>query len=140
MPAQAARPAADEVRALGSAVRREILRLAAQAAPTNNELAEALGLDPATALYHVRRLVDAGLLEALPVRRGARGSREKPYRATGVPWWFDEAASDERRVLHLSDEQLDGLAARLRAVIDEYAASDDERTGRPRREVRVAIR
>lgn len=83
-PAQAA--------ALGSAVRLRILRLCYQRPLTNKEIAGALGRDPATTLHHVRRLVDADLLAALQPRRGRRGAREIPYRATGLSWWLDPAA------------------------------------------------
>ncbi|TCP55179.1 hypothetical protein EV191_102391 [Tamaricihabitans halophyticus] len=41
-----------------------------------------LGKDPATTLHHIRKLVAAGFLTAQRARRGARGAREIPYRAT----------------------------------------------------------
>src|SRR4051812_16517157 len=56
---------------------------------TNKELAERLGRNPASVLHHVRTLVDTGFLAAQPVRRGTRGSREVPYRATGKSWLMD---------------------------------------------------
>src|SRR3954452_12191504 len=84
------RPATDaEARALASAVRLRILRLCYSEALTNKELAARLGRNPATVLHHVRTLVDTGFLEALPARRGTRGSREVPYRATGKSWLMD---------------------------------------------------
>ncbi|MQA14353.1 MAG: ArsR family transcriptional regulator [Pseudonocardiaceae bacterium] len=55
-----------------------------------------LGRDPATTLHHVRRLTGMELLEALPARRGNRGAREIPYRATALSWrldWRDEDGS-----------------------------------------------
>ncbi len=75
-----------DARALASAVRLRILRLCLDEAWTNREIAERLGRNPATVLHHVRTLVDRGFLSAEPVRRGARGSREVPYRATGKSW------------------------------------------------------
>ena len=75
-----------EARALASTLRMRILRVCLNEPRTNKEIAERLGRDPATILHHVRRLVDTGFLEALPPRRGARGSREIPYVATGKSW------------------------------------------------------
>jgi Trp operon repressor len=81
------RPATeDEARAMASAIRLRILRLCLDGALTNKEIAARLGKDPASILYHVRRLVDTGFLVPEPVRRGNRGSRERPYRATGKSW------------------------------------------------------
>ena len=56
---------------------------------TNKEIAEALGLNPASVLHHVRTLVDTGFLIEQPVRRGPRGSRERPYLASGKTWYLD---------------------------------------------------
>jgi predicted ArsR family transcriptional regulator len=75
-----------DARALASTVRLRILRLCLDEPRTNREIAERLGRNPATVLHHVRTLVDRGFLVAEPVRRGARGSREVPYRATGRSW------------------------------------------------------
>ena len=75
-----------DARALASTLRLRILRLCLDEALTNRELADRLDRNPATTLHHVRTLVDRGYLAAEPVRRGARGSREVPYRATGRSW------------------------------------------------------
>ncbi|MCZ2821150.1 winged helix-turn-helix domain-containing protein [Modestobacter sp. VKM Ac-2977] len=88
------RPATDaEARALASAVRLRILRLCLDEALTNKELAARLGRNPATVLHHVRTLVDTGFLVAESARRGARGAREVPYRATGKSWLMDGAGA-----------------------------------------------
>jgi len=93
------RPASrTEAAALASAVRLRIIRLTAKRALTNKEIAGRLGKDPATTLYHVRKLVAAGFLVAQPERSGARGSKEIPYLGTGLSWrlgpgkagWEDE--------------------------------------------------
>jgi predicted ArsR family transcriptional regulator len=86
-----------EARALASALRLRILRLCVSEALTNKEIAERLGRSPGTVLHHVRTLVDTGFLTADPVRRGTRGSREVPYRATGKSWLMDV---DDRRQAH----------------------------------------
>src|SRR4051795_783858 len=86
------RPATDaEARALASAVRLRILRLCLGEALTNKEIAARLGRNPATVLHHVRTLLDTGFLVAEPERRGTRGAREVPYRATGKSWLMDGA-------------------------------------------------
>jgi DNA-binding transcriptional ArsR family regulator len=73
-------------RALSSALRIRILRFCLHEERTNREIAAEFGLNPGTALHHVRTLVDAGLLAPGESRRGARGAREVPYRATGLSW------------------------------------------------------
>lgn len=84
------RPATDaEARALASAVRLRILRLCLDRPQTNREIAGRLERNPATVLHHVRTLVDTGFLVAEEPRRGARGAREVPYRATGRSWQLD---------------------------------------------------
>ena len=75
-----------EARALASSLRLRILRLTLDEALTNKEIAEALDRNPASVLHHVRTLVDTGFLRPEPVRRGQRGAREIPYRATGKTW------------------------------------------------------
>jgi DNA-binding transcriptional ArsR family regulator len=73
-------------RALSSALRIRILRFCLHQERTNREIAAEFGLNPGTALHHVRTLVDTGLLAAGEPRRGTRGAREVPYRATGLSW------------------------------------------------------
>jgi DNA-binding Lrp family transcriptional regulator len=72
--------------ALASGVRLRLMRISHNEALTNKELASRLGRDPATTLYHVRKLVKAGFLKPEAPRRGKRGSKEIPYRSTGLPW------------------------------------------------------
>ena len=84
-------PTSEEVmqaraRALSSPLRLRILRLCLHEPRTNRELAETLGMNPGTTLHHVRALVDTNLLRAEEPRRGRRGAREVPYRATGLSW------------------------------------------------------
>lgn len=89
----------EEARALGSPLRLRILRLCMDAALTNKQIAEALGRDPASVLYHVRRLVRSGFLAAEEPRRGSRGAREVPYRATGKSWTLDVVDPADGRML-----------------------------------------
>jgi DNA-binding transcriptional ArsR family regulator len=89
------RPATQqEMRALASPIRLRIMRLVLDKSLTNKEIADLLRLAPANTLHHVRTLVDAGFLAADPVRRGTRGSRERPYRATRLSWKVDTGDAD----------------------------------------------
>jgi DNA-binding transcriptional ArsR family regulator len=77
-------PAEAEMTAVAHPTRLRILRLCHRRALTNQELADHLGITPATTLRHVRILVGAGFLAAEPVRNGQRGALERPYRSTGL--------------------------------------------------------
>lgn len=148
-----------EAKALGHPLRQRILRLCGVREWTNKELADRLGRDPGTVLYHVRQLVDAGLLEQVEVRTGESGALEKPYRSTGMSWWLDgplsnsgadarsapiqafqeellEAGPDSvqtysRFVLHLSPEEVAEVDRRILEILDEYIETDDQRLDRP---------
>lgn len=141
------RPASEaQARALASSTRLRILRLCLSEALTNKEIATRLRRHPASVLHHVRTLVDTGFLAAEPVRRGSRGAREVPYRATGLSWKVDlgepvvggsdpalEAFLEEvaavghahlhstRLGLRLATEQIEELRSRLQQLLDEFA-------------------
>jgi DNA-binding transcriptional ArsR family regulator len=135
-----------EARALASALRLRILRLCLSDSLTNKEIAARLGRNPATVLHHVRTLVDTGFLAAQPARRGTRGAREVPYRATGKSWLMDvddrpparrdamltafleevaevgpERLQSSRLGLRLAPTDLEEFRGRLHALLDEYA-------------------
>ncbi|MGJ6979804.1 ArsR/SmtB family transcription factor [Aestuariimicrobium soli] len=95
-----------EAKALASGLRLRMLRLCLDEALTNREIAEALDLNPATCLHHVRTLVDTGFLVAEEPRRGKRGSREIPYRTTGKSWYLDSPAPG----VHMLDAFLQEVA------------------------------
>jgi predicted ArsR family transcriptional regulator len=65
------------------------MRLCLDRPLTNKEIAERLGVNPATTLHHVRTLVATEFLAPQPERRGPRGAREVPYLATGKSWTLD---------------------------------------------------
>jgi predicted ArsR family transcriptional regulator len=88
---------AEEARAIASPLRLRILRLCLDRSLTNKQIAEALGRDPASVLHHVRKLVRTGFLVAEGERRGARGAREVPYRATGKSWVLDVVDEKQER-------------------------------------------
>lgn len=136
------RPATDaEARALASSLRLQILRLTLDEALTNKEIAERVGRNPASVLHHVRTLVDTGFLRAEPVRRGTRGSREVPYRATGKSWQLEAPGAEQaalaaflaeaakappgtlqtsRLGLRLTEEEVDELGSRMLEVLEEF--------------------
>jgi predicted ArsR family transcriptional regulator len=142
----------EEARALASALRMRILRICLHDPRTNKEIAETLGRGPATTLHHVRRLVDTGFLAAEPVRRGVRGSREIPYRATGKSWRLETPAKDRvlvdafldeialvpvesletaRLGLRLTDELRQEFLDRIGEVLEEFRArSEGKKSGR----------
>ena len=103
-----------EAATLASAVRLRIIRLTRMEPLTNREIATRLGRDPATTLHHVRRLVDHGFLEALPVRRGTRGANEIPYRGTTLSWSLESLGES---LAESSGESL--KEAMLEAYLDE---------------------
>ena len=146
------RPATDvEAKALASSLRLRILRVCLRDPHTNKEIAEVLGRDPATVLHHVRTLTDTGFLEALPARRGSRGSREIPYQATGKSWaitapghgqvmletFLEEVSAvpaqevDMSRLgLRLGPERYERFRDRLQELFDEIADEPDDAEGR----------
>jgi len=95
-------------RALSSPLRLRILRLCLHEPRTNKELAELLGMNPGTLLHHVRALVSTGFLAAGDPRRGIRGSREVPYRATGASWGT-QMPGRSRILVQTFLEEIDGL-------------------------------
>jgi DNA-binding transcriptional ArsR family regulator len=144
------RPATDaEAKALASALRLRILRVCLGEARTNQEIAAILGRAPASVLHHTRTLVRTGFLEAQEERRGARGAREVPYLATRKSWQLDAPALDRsmldafleelalapaaevdstRLGLRLPPAEMEEFQARLRALLEEYAARPDDPT------------
>jgi predicted ArsR family transcriptional regulator len=141
-----------EAKALASTVRMRILRVCLHEPHTNKEIAGVLGKDPASTLHHVRRLIDTGFLEPLPVRRGTRGSREIPYATTRKSWrlsipsgndtllatFLEEAAQvpieelDTARLgLLLSPGQRDAMMDDLVAVLERYRSATEPPEGHP---------
>ena len=151
-------PAADaqEIKALAHPLRLRILRLCELDELTNKQLADRLGHDPGTVLYHVRQLLTAGFLEPAEVRTGTSGALEKPYRSTGRSWNLNTALQDagpegplaplaelreelteagpdalanlSRFVLHLSPQDAEDLISRVYAVLNEYMDTDQQRS------------
>lgn len=141
----------EEARALASALRLRILRACLHEARTNKEIAAILGRDPASVLHHVRTLVRTGFLAAEEERRGTRGSREIPYRATRKSWVVSTPAQDRAMIdtyleevalvpadevdsarlgLKLSAADMEDFRDRLRTLLDDFAERPDDPQGR----------
>jgi DNA-binding transcriptional ArsR family regulator len=142
------RPATDEeARALASALRLRILRACLHEARTNKEIAAILKRDPASVLHHVRTLVRTGFLVAEDERRGTRGAREIPYRATRKSWHLSTPAQDRAMIdtfleevalvpadevdsarlgFRLSPSDMEDFRERLRALLDDFAGRPDD--------------
>ncbi|MBG6223813.1 putative ArsR family transcriptional regulator [Arthrobacter sp. CAN_A2] len=137
-------------RALSAPVRLRILRLCLHKARTNKEIAEALDLNPATTLHHVRTLLTTGFLAAEDARAGNRGAKEIPYRATGLSWnsrvpnaapvlvetflqeieGLQPSEIDVWRVgVRLNDEHRAEMMGRIRAVLEDYALRGPDEDG-----------
>ena len=133
-------------RALSSPIRLRILRLCLHQPRTNKEIADALDMNPATTLHHVRTLVNTGFIEPGEVRRGKRGAKEVPYASTHLSWRtplpdaspilvetflqeIDGLSPDEIQVmrvgLKLTEEHQRELTERLRGVLEEFMAKED---------------
>ena len=152
------RPATtEESKALAHPDRLRIIRLTYETALTNKQLAERLGRNPGTTLYHLRMLVATGFVAADAPRRGARGSSEVPYRSTGKSWTLDvgerdmdsattavvdafrvellesppESRRTSRLALRITPEQRVELEARLEALVEEAASWPRAADGEP---------
>jgi DNA-binding transcriptional ArsR family regulator len=142
-----------DARALSSALRMRILRLCLDEALTNKEIAEGLGMAPATTYHHVRLLAERGFLAAQPERQGRRGAREVPYLATRkslrtpmgpgagqilIQAFLDEfALSDPTRAevvrlgLRLNEEDRHEFLRRFSDLFAEYADREPDLDGEP---------
>lgn len=142
------RPATDqEAKALASSLRLRILRICLGESHTNAEIARILHLEPGNTLHHVRTLVRAGFLQAQAPRRGARGAREIPYRATRKSWRLDTPPQDQlmldtfleeialvpsgevntaRLGLRLSPVDMEEFRERLWRLLDDFAGRPDD--------------
>jgi DNA-binding transcriptional ArsR family regulator len=94
-----------QAKAASHPLRLRILRLCGQQPMTNKQLADRLNTQPGTTLYHVRLLVEAGLLEPAPVRTGTSGALEKPYRSTGQSWWLSGYGDTEGEAYDDRDDE-----------------------------------
>lgn len=137
---------------MASSLRLQILRLTLHEPRTNQEIATALGRNPASVLHHVRTLVSTGFLVPQEVRRGSRGSREVPYLASGKSWYLDappggsellDAFLDEmgrrspsqvytkRLGFQLAPAAHEDFLRRLHALLAEAADSPSDPAGKP---------
>lgn len=71
--------------AVGHPVRLQALVLFEKTPASARELGVATGLTPSAALYHVRKLADAGLVEPHQIRK-RRAFEERVWRTTSTGW------------------------------------------------------
>ncbi|GAA2307942.1 hypothetical protein GCM10010149_67440 [Nonomuraea roseoviolacea subsp. roseoviolacea] len=117
-----------DLRALTHPLSWRILRLCLETSQTNQQLAQRLGVAPATLLRRVRALTDAGFLTVEPPRQGEHGAWERPYRATGATWRLDLGTD------------VDQLTAQIDlAIVDAHRAELFETGPTPGRHTRRAI-
>jgi DNA-binding transcriptional ArsR family regulator len=107
-----------EARALAHPLRLRILRLCLDEALTNRELADRLRQQPATMLYHVRTLVKTGFLAAEDERRGRRGAREIPYRATRRSWALELELTGSEHVAPVDAFRAEMLEAGPESILE----------------------
>ncbi len=95
-----------QLKALGHPLRLRVLEELGESGEqlTNRELAQRLGVDPGHLHFHVRMLLQAGLIEL--AERGTR--REKPYRAVAAhvqvaPELLTSGAANDARAVMLED-------------------------------------
>ena len=149
-----------QIKAIANSTRMRIMRLCHHDDWTNKALADRLKMDPSTTLHHLRILEAAGFVVALPVVQGRSGAYEKPYRSTNLSWQlilddhledeesagepaplaafrheFSEAGMDSsveltRLHLFLDDDEVAEFVRRVRAVIDEFVATNADREQR----------
>lgn len=129
LPASWHRAAPEHLRALTHPLSWRVLRLCLDDAWTNQQLANRLGVAPATLLRRVRALTEAGFLVAEAPRQGDQGAWERPYRATGRTWHLEFASADD-----------EGLHAQVElAVLDAHRAEVEENDPAAAQHVRRAI-
>ena len=117
-----------QAKAAAHPLRLRILRLCGQQPMTNKQLADRLDSQPGTTLYHVRLLVEAGLLEPAPIRTGTSGALEKPYRSTGQSWWLS-GYGDTDAGEHYDDRDDESSLATIEAFQADSRRSDQARFG-----------
>ena len=98
----------EQLKALGHPLRLRVLEALGEAGEelTNRELSQRLGVDPGHLHFHVRMLLNAGLIE---LANGGQG-REKPYRAVAAhvrvaPELITSGAANDARAAMLDEVQ-----------------------------------
>ncbi|MEV6226283.1 winged helix-turn-helix domain-containing protein [Saccharopolyspora shandongensis] len=115
-----------DLRALTHPLSWRILRLCLERPQTNQQLAQRLGISPATLLRRVRALTETGFLAVDPPRQGEHGAWERPYRATGETWRLDLGTDAD----HLAGQIDLAIVDAHRAEIAENSPTASQHTRR----------
>jgi DNA-binding transcriptional ArsR family regulator len=137
----AATAATGQFKALGHPMRHRLLAALAEAEATISQLAVKLDSSKGNVQYHLRVLVDAGLVQPAGTRQVRGGTEQYYQRAVAGPYASDAAARAEPRVRAAADPgaflALRTLrltarnAERLTAVLRDLASQPDDRDGQP---------
>jgi DNA-binding transcriptional ArsR family regulator len=119
--------AAEQIKAFGDPLRTRVLGLLCQREATNQQIADELGEPQAKVLYHIRFLLDVGLIQQVDTRVKG-GNVEKYYRA--IAYIFDlrppaEQPTDD--TVALTETVLHNL--RQRVIASVIQTTNDEATG-----------
>jgi DNA-binding transcriptional ArsR family regulator len=109
----------EKAKVLVDPMRREIVRLLAQRAMTENELAEALGLSDPSVGHHLKILTQSGLIRVVRKEVEHHGIVQKYYETKALAHFVDPQAMPvevERYFMPVSLERARGIVAALSVV------------------------
>jgi DNA-binding transcriptional ArsR family regulator len=113
---------AEKARVLVDPMRREIVRLLAQRAMTENELADTLGLSDPSVGHHLKILTQSGLIRVVRKEVEQHGIVQKFYETKAMAHFVDPQAMPlevERYFMPVSLERARGIVAALSMVVSE---------------------
>lgn len=112
----------EQIKAFTDPLRLRVLRMLCEDAATNQQLADALGEPHAKVLYHVRFLVEAGLIKLIDTQIKG-GNVEKYYRAVARIFDLRPAPGDVETEQALIATVLDTLRQRMLTSLVEFPDS-----------------
>src|SRR5689334_7017989 len=110
----------EQIKSFTDPLRARVLRVLSSRAATNQQVADALGEPHAKVLYHIRFLLDAGMIKLVDTQIKG-GNVEKYYRA--IARLFDirpPADTDEATNLALSNSLLENMRHEFLASVMQY--------------------
>jgi DNA-binding transcriptional ArsR family regulator len=112
----------ERAKVLVDPMRREMVRLLAQRAMTENELAEALGLSDPSVGHHLKILAQSGLIRVVRKEAERHGILQKFYETKALAHFIDPRAMPlevERYFMPVSLERARGIVAALSIITRE---------------------